>query len=101
VYSGHLGSASAITGLTRDTVSAMRSSMAMAHSVIGRLPGEQSGNVRDAVNRAFLDGLQVSALVCAGIALAAAVGVAWLLPARPRHEDINEFNWDQLEREIR
>jgi MFS family permease len=39
---------------------------------------------RDAVNHAFLDGLQVGSLVCAGIALAAAVVVAVLLPARAR-----------------
>jgi hypothetical protein len=34
------------------------------------------------VDRAFLDGLQVSSLVCAGIALGAAIVVGWLLPAR-------------------
>jgi hypothetical protein len=38
--------------------------------------------VRDAVNHAFLDGLQAGSLVCAGIALGAAVVVAVLLPAR-------------------
>jgi len=63
VYSSHLGSAGAVSGLPRDTTSAMRNSMAMAHRVIEQLPAEQSGSVRDAVNRAFLDGLQVSALV--------------------------------------
>jgi EmrB/QacA subfamily drug resistance transporter len=98
VYSGHLGSASELAGLPVD---AMRRSMALAYQVIGQLPVKQAGYARGAVNHAFLDGLRVSALVCAGIALAAAFVVAWLLPARPTPEDINEFNWDQLEREIR
>ncbi len=78
VYSGHLGNA-ALTGLPAE---AMRHSMALAHRVIEQLPAQQAGPVRDAVNHAFLDGLQVSALVCAGIALGAAIVVAWLLPAR-------------------
>jgi hypothetical protein len=101
VYSGHLGSASAIAGLPRETADAMRNSMAFAHKVIGGLPAGQSDQVRDAVNRAFLDGLQVSALVCAGIALGAAIVVGWLLPARSRNEDITDINWEKLEREIR
>jgi EmrB/QacA subfamily drug resistance transporter len=78
VYSGHLGAA-ALTGLPAD---AMRHSMALAHTVIQRLPAQQAGHVRAAVDRAFLDGLQVSSLVCAGIALGAAIVVGWLLPAR-------------------
>jgi EmrB/QacA subfamily drug resistance transporter len=78
VYSGHLG-ASALTGLPAD---AMRHSMAVAHTVIRQLPAQQAGHVRAAVDRAFLDGLQVSSLVCAGIALGAAIVVGWLLPAR-------------------
>jgi hypothetical protein len=56
--------------------------MAVAHKVIEGLPAGQSAVVHDAVNRAFLDGLQVGTLVCAGIALGAAIVVAWLLPAR-------------------
>jgi EmrB/QacA subfamily drug resistance transporter len=78
VYSGHLG-ASALTGLPAD---AMRHSMAVAHTVIQHLPAQQAGHVRAAVDRAFLDGLRVSSLVCAGIALGAAIVVGWLLPAR-------------------
>lgn len=78
VYSGHLAG-NALTGLPAD---AMRNSMAFAHTVIGRLPAPQAGHVRAVVDRAFLDGLQVSSLVCAGIALGAAIVVAWLLPAR-------------------
>jgi EmrB/QacA subfamily drug resistance transporter len=79
VYSGHLGAASALAGLPAE---AMRHSMALAHTVIERLPAQRAGHVRDVVNHAFLDGLQVSALVCAGIALGAAIVVGWLLPAR-------------------
>ena len=56
--------------------------MALAHRVIERLPAQQAGYVRATVDRAFLDGLQVSALVCAGVALGAAIVVGWLLPAR-------------------
>jgi EmrB/QacA subfamily drug resistance transporter len=80
VYSGHLGGP-ALTGLPAE---AMRRSMALAHGVIQQLPAQQAANVRGAVNQAFLDGLQVSSLVCAGIALGAAIVVGWLLPARAR-----------------
>ncbi|OBH85657.1 DHA2 family efflux MFS transporter permease subunit [Mycobacterium sp. E2989] len=82
VYSGHLA-ASALTGLPAE---AMRQSMALAHSVIAQLPAQRAVGVRAAVDRAFLDGLQVSSLVCAGIALGAAIVVGWLLPARQERE---------------
>jgi fucose permease len=78
VYSGHLGT-TALTGLPAE---AMRHSMALAHRVIEQLPAQQATYVRGTVDRAFLDGLQVSSLVCAGIALGAAIIVGWLLPAR-------------------
>jgi len=90
VYSGHLGATSMPTGLPAEP---MRHSMALAHQVIQQLPAQQAGSVRAAVNHAFLDGLQVSTLVCAGIALGAAIVVGWLLPSRePAY---------QTEREIR
>ncbi|CDO87205.1 transporter [Mycobacterium triplex] len=82
VYSAHLGSAPALAALPADLTAAMRNSMAVAHTVIEQLPAQHTGPVREAVNRAFLDGLQVGSLVCAGIALAAAIVVAVLLPAR-------------------
>ncbi|MDT5348429.1 MAG: hypothetical protein QOH91_1716 [Mycobacterium sp.] len=82
VYSGRLGSAAALAGLPNDVSSGMRRSMAMAHRVIGQLPAQHASTVRDAVDHAFLDGLQAGSLVCAGIALAAAIVVAWLLPPR-------------------
>jgi hypothetical protein len=58
--------------------------MAAAQQVIGRLPQPVIPDVRAAVNTAFLDGMQVGSLVSAGIAAAAAVVVAVLLPARAR-----------------
>jgi EmrB/QacA subfamily drug resistance transporter len=93
VYSGRLGSAPALNTLPSEVGTAMRHSMALAHTVIGQLPAERAGYVRAAVDRAFLDGLQAGSLVCAGIALGAAIVVGWLLPS-----------WEparQLEREIR
>ncbi|KAA1250099.1 MFS transporter [Mycobacterium simiae] len=82
VYSHHLDSASALAGLPGDVSNAMRKSMAAAYQVVGQLPAQRAIDVRGAVNHAFLDGLQISTLVCAGIALTAAIVVAWLLPAR-------------------
>ena len=78
VYSGHLG-ATALPGLPAE---AMRHSMALAHRVIEQLPAKQATHVHSVVERAFLDGMQVSSLVCAGIALGAAIIVGWLLPSR-------------------
>jgi EmrB/QacA subfamily drug resistance transporter len=79
VYSGRLSAASILAGLPSDS---MRKSMALAHQVIAQLPPQRASYVRAGVDRAFLDGLQVSTLVCAGIALGAAIVVGWLLPAR-------------------
>jgi predicted MFS family arabinose efflux permease len=102
VYSGEIGSAAALAGLPADVHSAMSRSMSMAHNVIAQMPAERITAVRDAVNGAFLDGLQVGSLVCAAIALGAAVVVAWLLPARAGQEtNVSEINWDLLERETR
>jgi hypothetical protein len=56
------------------------------------LPAQRAGDVRDAVNHAFLDGLQASTLVCAGIALGAAIVVGWLLPSwEPAHQTEREM----------
>lgn len=46
------------------------------------MPAGQAVAVRDAVNDAFHDGLHIGTLVCAGIALGAAIIVVWLLLAR-------------------
>jgi len=84
VYSSRIGSASALTALPGDVRSTMRHSTAAAYKAIGQLPAAQAAGVRDAVNHAFLGGMQIGSLVCAAIALAAAVVVAVLLPARER-----------------
>lgn len=84
VYSSRIGSSSALTALPGDVRSTMRHSTAAAYKVIGQLPATQAAGVRDAVNHAFLGGMQIGSLVCAAIALAAALVVAVLLPARAR-----------------
>jgi hypothetical protein len=84
VYSSRIGSAPALTALPGDVRSTMENSTAAAYKVIGQLPAVQAAGVRDAVNHAFLGGMQIGSLVCAAIALAAAVVVAVLLPARAR-----------------
>jgi hypothetical protein len=89
VYSGRLGAA-ALTGLPAE---AMRHSMALAHKVIEQLPAQRANGVRAAVDHAFLDALQVSTLVCAGIALGAAIVVGWLLPSwEPAHQTKGNSN---------
>jgi hypothetical protein len=60
----------------------MEHSMAAAQQVVAQLPSPVIPDVRAAVDNAFLDGMQVGSLVSAGIALGAAIIVAWLLPAR-------------------
>jgi EmrB/QacA subfamily drug resistance transporter len=85
LYSGRLGSSAALTALPTNVRETMQASIAGAYTVIGKLPGGHVAEVRDAVNHAFLDGLQVGSLVCAGIAAAAAIVVAILLPARVHH----------------
>jgi predicted MFS family arabinose efflux permease len=82
VYSGQLADNPALTHLPPDARSAMRASMAAAQRIVGQLPPGRVPDIRQAVEHAFLDGLQVGSLVCAGIALAAAFIVAILLPAR-------------------
>ena len=84
VYSSRIDSASALAALPADVRSTMKQSTAAAYKVIGQLPAAQAAGVRDAVNHAFLGGMQIGSLVCAAIALAAAVVVAVLLPARAR-----------------
>ncbi|KZS74619.1 transporter [Mycobacterium kansasii] len=83
--SGQLGARAALTTLPADVRAAMQHSIAAAYNVIGRLPADHAAAVRGTVDRAFLDGLQAGSLVCAGIALAAAVVVAAFLPARAPH----------------
>ena len=83
-YSSRLGSDAAVSALPGEVRATMGRSMAAAQQVIGQLPPPLIPDVRAAVNTAFLDGLQVASLVSAGIAAAAAVIVAVLLPARAK-----------------
>jgi EmrB/QacA subfamily drug resistance transporter len=82
VYSHGIASAAALSALPADLRATMGRSMAVAHNVIEQMPPAQANAVRDAINSAFHDGLHIGTLVCAGIAFAAALIVAWLLPAR-------------------
>jgi EmrB/QacA subfamily drug resistance transporter len=82
VYSGRIAANSVVSQLPADARSAMGSSVAAAQRVVAQLPAGMAAGVRDVVDRAFLDGLRVGSLVCAGIALAAAAVVAVLLPTR-------------------
>jgi hypothetical protein len=59
------------------------------------LPPAAAPAVHSAVESAFLDGQWIGSLVAAGIALAAAVVVAWLLPARERQTPPTATEIDQ------
>ena len=85
VFTRALDNSPVIAALPDSARSAVESSMAAADSVLSRLPGDAE-QARVAVDQAFLDGLQSGSLVCAGIAAAAAVVVAFLLPSRPPAE---------------
>ncbi|WP_406813506.1 MFS transporter [Mycobacterium sp. M23085] len=82
IYSARIASATSLAGLPADLHSTIGRSMAAAHNVVGHMPPTRIVEVRSAVNGAFLDGYQVATLVCAAIAVGAALVVAWLLPAR-------------------
>jgi hypothetical protein len=82
VYSGRLAGNVAVSALPEQVRAAMERSIAAAYQMIARMPQPAVPDVRAAVNNAFLDGMQVGSLVCAGIAVGAAVVVAWMLPAR-------------------
>jgi len=84
IYTGRLGSNATVSALPAEVRATMERSMAAAQQVIGRLPQSVIPDVRAAVNTAFLDGMQVGSMVSAGIAAAAAVVVAVLLPSRAR-----------------
>jgi len=84
IYSSRLSDSAVLAALPAQARGTMERSMAAAQQVIGQLPQGVIPDVRAAVNTAFLDGLQIGSLVSAGIALGAAIVVAWLLPARAR-----------------
>lgn len=82
VYTHNLDRSSAVQETMPRTHDSMRESMAQAQGVLAHLPAAQSQNIHQAVEAAFLDGVRVSCLVCAGFAVAAAIAVAIVLPAR-------------------
>src|SRR4029077_6177034 len=84
IYSGRLGNDSTVSALPADVRDTMERSVAAAQEVVGQLPQAVIPDVSAAVNNAFLDGLQIGSLVSAGIAAAAAVVGAVLLPARAK-----------------
>jgi EmrB/QacA subfamily drug resistance transporter len=86
LYSHGISSAAALSALPADLRSTTGRSIAVAHAVITQMPPGQTTAVRDAINSAFHDGLHIATLACAGIAFAAAIIVAWLLPAREAAE---------------
>ena len=91
VYTGKLDDNGALADLDPGARGAMRQSMAAAEHALGQLPAPQSRGIRQAVESAFLDGVSVSCLVCAGVALAAAAAVAVILPPRTNsHEPEKE-----------
>jgi EmrB/QacA subfamily drug resistance transporter len=84
VYSGRLSSNRVVSALPEQVRATMERSMAAAQQVVAQLPRPVIPDVRAAVDNAFLDGMQVGSLASAGIALGAAIVVAWMLPARAR-----------------
>jgi len=84
VYSRRVASEPALNAFPADLRTMMGRSVATAYKVTGQLPPGRIGEVRGAVNHAFLDGLFAGSLFCAGIAFTAAAVVAALLPARVR-----------------
>jgi EmrB/QacA subfamily drug resistance transporter len=95
IYSGRLADAPAVQALPEETRAVMGDSMAAAQQVIEQLPPAAAPAVHSAVESAFLDGQWIGSLVAAGIALAAAVVVAWLLPARERQTPPTATEIDQ------
>jgi len=84
IYSSRLSDSAMIASLPEQVRATMERSMAAAQQVVAQLPRPVIPDVRAAVDTAFLDGMQIGSLVSAGIALGAAIVVAWLLPARAR-----------------
>jgi len=89
VYTRALPDDAKLSDLDPAARAALRQSMAGAEHVLGRLPAAQAQAVRPLVESAFLDGVWAGCLTCAGFAVAGAVVVAILLPARAhRHQEV-------------
>lgn len=90
VYARSLDGRAALSDLDPAARAALRQSMAAAEHELGRLPTTQAQGLRPLVESAFLDGVWAGCLTCAGVAVAGAIVVAVLLPARPgtsQHRD--------------
>ena len=99
IYSGRLADAPALQALPEETRAVMGESMAAAQQVIAQVPPAAAPAIRNAVETAFLDGQWIGSLVAAGIALAAAVVVAVMLPARARQTAPTAIEIEQHESE--
>ncbi|QUR67260.1 DHA2 family efflux MFS transporter permease subunit [Mycobacterium spongiae] len=82
VYTGRLTADPLLAGLPAQARDTMGQSVAGAYKVIAQLPPDQVTAISDVVQHAFLDGLRIGTLICAGIAMAAAAVIAVLLPPR-------------------
>jgi predicted MFS family arabinose efflux permease len=82
IYASRLANLDVIASLSASARASAGRSLAAAYQVAGSLPPPRARSVVAAANSAFLDGFQVACLVCAGIAVLAAVAVMRLLPAR-------------------
>ena len=66
-------------GIPKEALEAARNTMGGAVEVAGRLPGPQSAELLGAAREAFTQAFELTALVCAALALAAAIATALLL----------------------
>jgi MFS transporter, DHA2 family, multidrug resistance protein len=83
VYRGAMAGA-VPAGIPPDAVEAARSTLGGALEVAGRLPGRLGGELLGMAREAFTQAFELTAVVCAALALAAAVVTALLLrEARP------------------
>jgi DHA2 family multidrug resistance protein-like MFS transporter len=89
-YGSNLQDSLSGLGITGPTAAAAKESVMAGLGVAGQLPGPVAGEAADAVRQAFIDGLQAGSLIASGVALVAAIAVAFLLPARHREESTEE-----------
>jgi EmrB/QacA subfamily drug resistance transporter len=99
IFTGRLADAPAVQALPAEVRAVMGDSMAAAQQVIAQMPPAAAPAVRNAVETAFLDGQWIGSMVAAGIALAAAVVVAVLLPARVHQTAATAIEIEQPESE--
>ncbi len=79
-----------------EAVSAARDAMAAAIEVAERAPAELRDAFRAAATDAFMSGMRVACLVCAGVALAGAVAAFVFLPDREADEAPRPGEWSDI-----